>query len=82
MVLSARLMKAWGMEYNRPEQVTLGPGKLTCSTRSHTLPTPGVHLPEAEPALYWNNTKHFRPLASPRGTFFPFLAHFMERDIG
>ena len=39
-----------GMECNRPEQVTLGPGKMA-GTRSHTLPTPGGHLPKANPAL-------------------------------
>ena len=54
-------------------------GKVA-GTRSHTLPTPGAHLPKANPALPYDKAKHFRPLASPRGIFSPFLAHFVERD--
>ena len=41
-------------------------------TRSHTLPTPRAHLPEANPAILQSPTKHFRPLARPRGIFPPF----------
>ena len=67
----------YGMQSSRASDV--GSGKMA-GTRSHTLPTPGAHLPKANPALRYDIAKHFRPLASPRGIFFRFSAHFVERD--
>ena len=67
------------MECNRPEQVSFASSGKVAGTRSHTLPTPGVHLPKANPALYRTDTKLFRFLACPRGIF-RFSAHFVERD--
>ena len=49
-----------------------GSGKVA-GTRPHTLLTPEVHLPEANPALVCGVTKDFRVVASTRGIF-------IERD--
>ena len=67
----------YGMQSSRASVVRSG---KVAGARSHTLSTPGVYLPKANPAFPYEKGKHFRPLASPRGIFFPFLAHFVERD--
>ena len=68
------------MECNRPDQVSFAPGKLRVRAAILCPRLGRTYLKQINPALPYDQAKHFRPLASPRGIFSPFLAHFVERD--